>query len=161
MPSAAESKTLRLYRRFAAKPMGRQLFTRAVCFIAPYFSSIHPRVVDMRPGHAEVRMAKRRSVQNHLGTVHAIAMCNLAELAAGMLMEATVPTTHRWIPKGMSVEYLQKAETDLRGVATPEVAVEFGEAQDYVVLVEVFDTAGQAVFRASINMWVSPKRKTA
>jgi Domain of unknown function (DUF4442) len=32
-------------------------------------------------------------------TVHAIASCNAAEVAMGMLMEATVPRSHRWIPK--------------------------------------------------------------
>jgi hypothetical protein len=48
-------------------------------------------------------------VHNHLHTVHAIASCNAAEMAMGMLMEATVPTTHRWIPKAMTVQYLQKA----------------------------------------------------
>jgi hypothetical protein len=34
-------------------------------------------------------------VYNHLHTVHAIASCNAAEVAMGMLMEATVPRTHR------------------------------------------------------------------
>ena len=44
-------------------------------------------------------------------------MCNMAELAAGIMSEATVPASHRWIPKGMTVEYLKKAGTDLRAVA--------------------------------------------
>jgi hypothetical protein len=44
-------------------------------------------------------------VYNHLHTVHAIASCNAAEIAMGMLMEATVPTSHRWIPKAMNVQY--------------------------------------------------------
>ena len=48
-------------------------------------------------------------VYNHLHTVHAIASCNAAEIAMGMLMEATVPTSHRWIPKSMNVQYLEKA----------------------------------------------------
>lgn len=157
--SESVPSTLALFRRFAAVPMGRQLFTRAICLKAPYFSSIHPLVKEMRPEYAEVHIRKRRSVTNHLGTVHAIAMCNMAELAAGMLMEATVPASHRWIPKGMSVEYLQKAGTDLKAVATPEAGSVFGVAADYPVWVEVSDTAGQTVFRASINMWVSPKKK--
>ena len=157
--SESVPSTLALFHRFAAVPMGRRLFTRAICLKAPYFSSIHPLVTQMRAQYAEVHIRKRRSVTNHLGTVHAIAMCNMAELAAGMLMEATVPSTHRWIPKGMSVEYLHKAETRLKAEATPEVGGAFGVAADYPVRVEVSDTAGQTVFRASINMWVSPKKK--
>jgi hypothetical protein len=56
-------------------------------------------------------------VYNHLHTVHAIASCNAAEIAMGMLMEATVPTTHRWIPKAMAVQYLDKATSSLRAIA--------------------------------------------
>ena len=40
-------------------------------------------------------------------------MCNMAELAAGTMTDVTVPGNYRWIPKGMTVEYLAKAETDL------------------------------------------------
>jgi hypothetical protein len=32
----------------------------------------------------------------------------MAELAGGTMTEVTVPTSHRWIPKGMTVEYLKK-----------------------------------------------------
>ena len=39
---------------------------------------------------------------------------NAAEIAMGMLMEATVPTSHRWIPKAMTVHYLEKATTSSR-----------------------------------------------
>jgi hypothetical protein len=65
----------------------------------PYFASVMPHVVRMEPGLAEVRIPKWVMVYNHLGTVHAIASCNAAEVAMGMLMEATVPRSHRWIPK--------------------------------------------------------------
>jgi hypothetical protein len=59
-------------------------------------------------------------VYNHLHTVHAIAAGNAAEVAMGMLMEATVPGTHRWIPKEMTVHYLEKATTSLRARAQLE-----------------------------------------
>ena len=80
----------------------------------PYFASIVPHVVRMEPGFAEVTVPKWFFVHNHLHTVHAIASCNAAEIAMGMLMEATVPTSHRWIPKAMTVQYLEKATTSLR-----------------------------------------------
>jgi Domain of unknown function (DUF4442) len=35
----------------------------------------------------------------------------------GMLMEVTVPTSHRWIPKAMTVQYLEKAGISLRAHA--------------------------------------------
>ena len=60
-------------------------------------------------------------MHNHIGTVHAIALCNLAELSAGVMTDATIPASMRWIPKGMTVEYLKKATGTMRGVATPDI----------------------------------------
>jgi hypothetical protein len=97
-------------------------------------------------------------VQNHIGTFHAIAMCNMAEVAGGTMTEVTVPSTHRWIPKGMTVEYLRKAETSLRAVAVLDPIPQFGAAAELPVTVNVYDTREQLVFRAVITMWVSPKK---
>jgi acyl-coenzyme A thioesterase PaaI-like protein len=150
---------LATWQRLSRLPAGKWAFTRAVCRQAPYFASIRPRFVELRPGYCEVRIRKRRAVENHIGTVHAIAMCNLAELAAGVMTDVTLPATHRWIPKGMTVEYLRKAETDLRAVADLNPLPAFAAATDLPVTVNVLDTGGQVVFRAVITMWVSPRKK--
>jgi acyl-coenzyme A thioesterase PaaI-like protein len=149
--------TLAIWQRFSSKPAGKWAFSRLLCFKAPYFASIRPRFEALRPEYCEVSIPKRRAVLNHLGTVHAIAMCNMAELAGGTMTEVTVPRTHRWIPKGMTVEYLKKATSDLTAVATPESQPDWSAPGDYKVNVEVKDQAGQAVFRAAITMWVTPK----
>jgi acyl-coenzyme A thioesterase PaaI-like protein len=149
---------LSLWNRLSGVPGGKWLFGRLVCWKAPYFASIRPRFVALRPGFCEVRIRKRRAVQNHIGTVHAIAMCNMAEVAAGIMTDVTIPRTHRWIPKGMTVEYLKKAGTHLRAVTELQPLPQFGAAADLPVTVNVFDTAGHAVFRAIITMWVSPKK---
>ena len=140
-------------------PLGKTLFSRAICFKAPYFSSISPRFEELRPGFARVSMRKRRSVTNHIGTVHAIAMCNLAEIAAGTLTEVSIPDSMRWLPKGMQVEYLRRAETDVEATATLPT-VEEGAARDVPATVEVKDREGQVVCRAVITMWVSPRKKS-
>ena len=62
-------------------------------------------------------LPKRRAVHNHLGTVHAIAVCNGLEAAMGALAEATIPADKRWIPKGMTVAYTAKATSDVTCVA--------------------------------------------
>jgi len=154
---ASKPGILAIWRRLARLPGGRWLFARLVCRKAPYFATIHPTVAELRPGHCEVRMGKRRAVLNHLGTVHAIAICNMAELAAGLVSDATVPVTHRWIPKGMTVEYLRKAETDLRAVAELDLLPELGAKAEVPVYVNAFDTSGESVFRATIRMWVSAR----
>ena len=153
------NRLLELYRRMRRWPGGAWLFSRAVCFRAPYFSSIAPRVAVLEPCRCEAVMEHRRRVTNHLGTVHAIALCNLAELAAGLMAEASLPAGMRWIPRGMTVEYLRKARGTMRAVAVP--AFEPHEAAEgYELPVDVTITApdGETVFRARIAMWVSPRR---
>lgn len=145
----------RMYRRLESLPMGRWLFTRLICFRAPYFSSIRPLFRDLRPGSATVFMRKRRRVQNHIGTIHALAMGNLCELGAGLVMESTLPSGLRWIPKGMSISYVAKAETDITAVATLQEQT-WDAARDAPVEVSVRDSHGTEVVRATITMYVSP-----
>ena len=145
----------RVYRRLARRPLGRWLFTRLICLRAPYFASIRPLFEDLRPGSATVSMRNRRRVQNHIGTVHALAMGNLCELGAGLVMESTLPVGVRWIPKGMTIAYLAKAQTDLTATATV-AGGDWAEPVDVPVEVSVRDRDGREVVRATITMYVSP-----
>jgi len=153
------SQTLKLWNRFKNKPAGKWTFSKLLCLKAPYFSSISPVFERLEANYAEIRIKKHRAVLNHIGTVHAIAMCNMAELTGGTMTDVTVPSTHRWIPKGMTVEYLKKAETDLIAIATPvESNFQWNQGSDYLVNVEVKDTHNNLVFKAVITMWVSAKK---
>jgi acyl-coenzyme A thioesterase PaaI-like protein len=143
-----------LFEKSARWPLGKAAFSRAVTWTAPYFASIAPRFTVLEPGKAEVRMKKRRAVLNHLGTVHAIAMCNLCELAAGTMLESSLARGQRWIPRGMSVRYLKKASTDLTArTQVAPIASDF--VGDLVVHVDVVDARGQVVMDADINMYIS------
>jgi acyl-coenzyme A thioesterase PaaI-like protein len=142
----------------AARPGGTRLFSAAAMLRVPYFASVMPHVRRMEPGLAEVTVPNWFYVHNHLGTVHAIASCNAAEMAMGMLMEATVPASHRWIPKAMTVSYLEKASTSLRARARidpPDFAA-ITEGVELVVPVSVYDKSGTEVVHADITTWVTP-----
>jgi len=147
----------RSYLQISRLPLGMWLFTRLICLRAPYFSSIRPLFRDLRPGSSTVFMRKRRRVQNHIGTIHALAMGNLCELAAGLVMESTLPVSMRWIPRGMNIEYLGKAQTDVTATATLHERA-WGQAEDVPVQVSVRDANGDEVVRATIAMYVSPGR---
>lgn len=152
------NRLLDLHRRLQRWPAGNWLFSRAICLKAPYFASIGPRIGVLEPGRCEATIRHRRKVSNHLGTVHAIALCNLAELVAGVMTDASLPASMRWIPRGMTVEYLKKATGTMHATATPDIAlVESAQGYDLPVTVDVRDNAGEAVFRARIAMWVSPR----
>lgn len=153
----SQSAALENWQKLSGSAFGRWLFSRIVCLKAPYFASIRPVFEVLEPGRAVARFRKRRRVTNHLGTVHAIAMANLAELVAGTATEVTVPRSMRWIPRGMTIEYLAKAETDICAEATVPAIVE-GEARDVAVPVRVTGSDGTHVVQATIAMYVSPKR---
>ena len=138
--------------------VGNAQFSKMIAQVAPYFSTIDATVQALRPGYVEATMPFRREVTNHLGTVHAIAMCNMAELAGGTMTEVSIPATHRWIPKGMTVEYLDKAHTNLRALAELVPIPAFDGAIELPVTVNVFDASDKIVFYAVITMWVSPRR---
>ncbi|WP_273826420.1 hotdog fold domain-containing protein [Pseudomonas asplenii] len=131
--------------------VGPEKFSQMTCQMAPYFSTIEPLVSELRAGHSVVQVPFRREITNHLGTVHAIALCNAAELAAGLMTDVSIPAGARWIPKGMSVEYLAKAKTAVRTVADGS-AVDWLTPGDKIVAVDTFDEAGVRVFTARITM---------
>ena len=148
------------FARMSRWPFGRWLFGRVVCWRAPYFATIAPHFHVVASSRCEVAIRDRRCVHNHIGTVHAIALCNLAELAGGVVMEAGTPSRMRWIPKGMTVKYLKKAVGTMHAVATPARAIEVrDEGHEVPVDVEVRDPDGTPVFRARIAMWVSPRAR--
>lgn len=147
------------WRRLQSWPAGSWLFSRLVCSKAPYFGSIAPRVTVLEPGRCEARIAHRRRVTNHLGTVHAIALCNLAELSAGLVTDVSIPSGMRWIPKAMAVQYLRKAVGTMTATATPDFTPHPSDAgYELPVTVQVRDPQGDPVFEATIRMWVSPRR---
>lgn len=153
------SRALNLYERLSRRPLGKWLFAEIICLNAPYFATIEPRFHDLRPGFCQVSMRKRRGVLNHIRTVHALAIGNLCELAAGMLMEATLPANLRWIPRGMTIEYLSKARTDVTAIARLD-KTDWLDGENVGVPVTAVDTDGKEVVRAVITMYISTKKGT-
>lgn len=149
---------LKLYKKFQSLPLGNQLFSKAVTHKAPYFSTIKPLITILEKGKCCIQIKERRSITNHIGSIHAIAMCNLAELCAGLAIDASLDKDKRWIPKGMSVEYLKIAKGTLIGTAlVDEKNLELGDNQ---VIVDVLNEKEEKVFTATINMYVSKKKKS-
>ena len=140
------SQTLSMYQS-----VGASAFSNMACQMAPYFSTITPEISVLTPGHAEVRVPFRKEITNHLASVHAIALCNAAELAGGMMTDVSIPAGARWIPKGMTVEYLAKAKTAIHAIADGS-QIDWGSAGDKIVPVDIFDEGGVKVFSARITM---------
>lgn len=160
-PSSASdiTSTFAAWKKLPAGLLGSTAFSIGMCLRVPYFRTLLPRVVELEPGRCVVTARKWWGVHNHLGTFHAIAACNLAEVAMGMLAEASIPTTHRWIPKAMTTKYLAPAKTSLRATAEMAIPVFGDEGQEIVVPVAIRDSDGAEVVHADITIWVTKKKK--
>ena len=152
------NRLMNLYGRCLKLPAGKRIFSKLVCLKAPYFGTIKPQFKALKPGYCKIEMKNRRAVHNHIKSVHAIAMCNLSELTAGTMLEATLPPSMRWIPKNMSVEYLKIAKTDLKAVC--KISTEdLDKPQELAMTVHVTDTSEAEVFRSVITMHISEKNQ--
>ena len=142
---------LDLWNKTTALPAGKRLFSIAFAQKAPYFAT------ELRPNYASLVIPKRRGVHNHIGTVHAIALCNGLEAAMGALAEATIPQDKRWIPKGMDISYTAKATSDITCVAETDPEQWTSGDPDLHVRVRGERTDGEVVITGVIKLWVTPK----
>ncbi len=153
--------TLKTYNTIKKYPFGKRIFSWVVCRKAPYFGTIKPLFLELEQGRCVLKMRKRKSVTNHLGTVHAIAMCNMVELAGGIGMDVSIADNLRWIPSGMTVEYLALAKTDLTGIfqADMKKLTTWDISKPFPAEVNCYDTSGKAVMRGIIQIHLSEKKK--
>lgn len=143
--------------RLKGIPGGKLVFSRLVGAAAPYTGTIAPRVIELRYGHAEACIEDRRLVRNHLRSIHAVALANLAEMTASLVMAYSMGDDARFIIKGLDIEFEAKARGTIRAVAQTVVP----EVGDHNVPVNVdvwlYDEKQVQVSRATVRALVGPK----
>ncbi len=152
----AASRMRLAWQRLHRVPGGRWIFSRFLGRMIPYTGSIRPEVLALEPGFARVRMRDRPRVRNHLRSVHAIAITNLAEVTSGLAMTAALPATIRGIVTGITVGFEKKA----RGTLTAEcrcAVPEVDSRMECLVTAIVRDGVGDVVAQATVLWLLAPR----
>ncbi len=103
-----------------------------------------------------VVLPDRRRVRNHLNSVHAIALANMAELSTGLAMISGLPSGINGILIGLNVTYEKKARGELR--AECKCTVPTGDTrQEVPIETTITDRAGDVVTRATATWLVGPQ----
>ncbi|NJK33292.1 MAG: DUF4442 domain-containing protein [Deltaproteobacteria bacterium] len=145
------------WNRLAPLPGGKRVFSRMAGLLAPYTGTVGARVVELDRDHARVELRDRWSVRNHLNSVHAIALANLAELTGSMTLAYGLPDEARFIVSGLDLEYVKKA----RGTIVAECDFEVPRDSDKRELQtpgDLRDASGEVVTRATLRALVGPKK---
>lgn len=138
-------RLLSLWRRLEDAPGGPWLFARLVGRMVPYSGSLNARTRHLTAGHAEVALADRRRVRNHLGSIHAVALVNLGELAGGLAVITALPPGVRGIVTRLDAEFHAKARGPMLARARWRAPDPMDLPCDVRVEVAVDDDSGQRV----------------
>ncbi|MGH7712023.1 MAG: hotdog fold domain-containing protein [Gemmatimonadaceae bacterium] len=150
-------RLLKLWKRVAHLPGGTRLFSFMLGRQVPYTGSVRPHIVELRPGYARAEMADRRRVRNHLNSIHAVALVNLAEVVGGLAMLTGLPPDLRAIVTGLSIEYRKKARGRLTAEATvPPMTI--SENVERLVHSTIRDESGDVVAEMTVRWRVGPQR---
>jgi acyl-coenzyme A thioesterase PaaI-like protein len=123
--------------------LGKSLISKILGVYIPYTGSISAQIEELAPGYARVSLRDRRSVRNHLKSVHAIALANLGELSTGLAVLTKMGPKQRFVLKELQVKYLKKARGKI--MAQAKLNHDQGLVEDQEVLSELFDAQGDKV----------------
>lgn len=157
MTQTAGTRLLALWRQLQRWPGGEWIFARIFAYTVPYSGSVKPRIRVLEPGHAEVEIPDIRANRQHLGSVHAIALMNVAEMASGLAMMAGLPATIRGIVTSLQMTYHKKARGTIRAVSRVTVPTVTAD-QDFEVIAECFDPSGALVATGRVTWRLGPAR---
>jgi hypothetical protein len=154
-PTAPPSRTLHYYQHLQRRPWGRWRFARTVCQRVPMLATLRAQFPELRVGLCRAFMNAHRKICTIDGVIDPIAIGALAQLAASMVIEVSVPAGLDWISRGLTIEHLHGANVDESAIAVARLdKTDWGQPGLVGVPVTVSDQEGREVARAVVSFAV-------
>lgn len=120
-------------------------------------------IEELSENRAVVSLKNKKSVQNHIGSVHAVANILIAESATGYLVGMNLPDTSVPVIKTIKADYVKRAKGDMKAVATltdeQVKQIKTTEKGEMVVNVTITDSEDkEPVMMEMLWAW-TPKRR--
>ncbi|ORX86090.1 Thioesterase/thiol ester dehydrase-isomerase [Basidiobolus meristosporus CBS 931.73] len=114
------------------------IFTTILGFINPYSRTLPLKILELDQGRVVATVKEKNSLRNPFNSIHAVALCLLAETVGGLAMFTKLGKKDRGILKGLKMEYYKKA----RGTLTAESGFQlerFAGKREVVSSVRILD----------------------
>ncbi|OZG75117.1 DUF4442 domain-containing protein [Hahella sp. CCB-MM4] len=147
LPEVARSRALTLF------------FGKTVKFVG----TAGAKVEELSDSRCVVTLKNRKRIQNHIGSVHAVANALIAETATGFIVGMNVPDSSVPVIKTMKLDYVKRTAGDMRAEAclTDEQinAIQTQEKGEVAVPVTITDAEGKEPVVAEMIWAWTPKRR--
>lgn len=153
----AENRVKSGWDNLSDLPFGKRTFSYLVGKTAPYSGNIKAQIEELRPGFAKVLLRDRYSIRNHIESIHAVALANLAELTGNIALSYSLPENSRFIVAKMDIDYIKKARGDIYAISQCPVP-QTNKRKKYTVTVEIYDKQQELLCKASLISLVGPRR---
>lgn len=147
-----------MWHRLRPLPGGRAAFSRLLGWAAPYTATMGARVEVLHEGYCRAVLPDHHRVRNHLQSIHAVALVNIAELTGNLALMYSLPDDARFIVAGVSVDYVKKARGTIVAECHCSVPTS-SQRTTYEIPVVMTDASGDVVARATLRSLVGPKKK--
>lgn len=122
------------------------------------------RIESLSHTQSQIYLPNKKSIQNHIGGLHACSMALAAESATGILIGMNVPDTHVPLIKQMKVDYLRRCEGSIRVRASLSeedyIRIHEEDKGEVWVPCKVEDESGKEPIKAHMLWaWVAKQRR--
>ncbi len=159
------NRIMKIVNATARLPEGIRATLLSAAFgkVVPMVGTAGVRYDVVSPEQVVCTIKNRRNMQNHIGSLHAVAMALLAETATGFVVGVNLPDDKMPLIKSLKMDYKKLAKGDMKAVATLTDAQRqqiINEPKgEVLVSVVITDASGNSPVEAEMLWaWVSKKR---